>query len=123
VSYARKSTHRPARKPGRHDSVTRRLFNLAALVARVNAGRLTAASYLAELGADGDTIRRYAATLGKKIKAAYEAKRGTQPERTALALVGHHLTRCFAYDAGDVEILRCATAGYDRVSHLLNGAS
>jgi len=121
--YARKTAHRPARKPGRHDSATRRAFNLAALVARFNRGKVTVASYLTELGADADTIRRYAATSGKHVKAAHQAKYSAEPVRGGLAVVGRRIVRAFAYDAGDTEILRAAVAGYGRVSHLLNGAS
>jgi hypothetical protein len=122
MSYARKTAHRPADKPGRHNSATRRAFNLAALAARFNAGRVTVASYLTELGADADTIRRYAATLGKHVKAAYGAKYSAEPVRNAIAIVGRRIVRAFAYDAGDTEILRAATAGYGRTASLI-GAS
>lgn len=106
-------------KPGRFDSVTRRLHNLRQVAARVNAGVVTIAQYLTELGADADTIRRYAGTLGKHAKAAFVAARGTEPARCGLALVGHHLARVFAYQRGDTELLRAATAGYGRTSHLI----
>jgi len=115
--------HRPARKPGRHDSAARRAFNLAALVARFNRGRVTVASYLTELGADADTIRRYGHVLGRKTAEAFRAEFHAEPVKSGLAVVGRHLARCFAYDAGDIEILRAAVAGYGRVSHLLNGGS
>jgi hypothetical protein len=115
--------HGPARKPGRFNSPVRRAYTLGRLVERVNTGRVTVASYLADLGADADTIRRYSATLGKHVKAAYQAKYSVEPVRSAIAVVGRRIVRAFAYDAGDAEILRAAVAGYGRVSHLLNGAS
>lgn len=123
MDHQRKTPRTRTAKPGRHDSVTRRLHNLRLIAARVNAGVVTVAQYLAEIDADDDTIRRYAGTLGKHVKGAFIAKRGTEPTRCGLALVGHHLARVFAYDRADTEILRAATAGYGRVSHLLNGAS
>lgn len=115
----RKTPRSRTGKPGRFDSVTRRLHNLRQVAARVNSGVVTVAQYLAEIGADSDTIRRYAGTLGKHAKAAFVAKRHTEPTRCALALVGHHLARVFAYDRADVEILHAATAGYARTSHLI----
>lgn len=111
--------HQAARKPGRFNSVARRLHNLRQVAARVNGGVVTVAQYLTELGADAETIRRYAGTLGKHVKAAFIAKTGAEPVRSGLALVGHHLARVFAYDRADVEILRAATAGYARTSHLI----
>ncbi len=110
-------------KPGRFDSVTRRLHNLRQVAERVNAGVVTVAQYLGEIGADSETVRRYAGTLGKHVKAAFVAKTGAEPTRNGLALVGHHLARVFAYNRADIEILRDAVASYGRVSHLLNGAS
>lgn len=113
---------RRSAKPGRFDSVTRRLHNLRLVAARVNAGVVTVAGYLAEIGADADTIRRYASQVGKKAK-ALAAEKGINAAPAGLAVVGRHLVRCLAYGRADVEILRAAVAGYGRVSHLLNGAS
>lgn len=113
---------RRARKPGAFDSATRRQHNLRLIAERINAGVITAASYLKQLGADDDTIRRYASVLGKRVK-ALAASKGIEPALTGLAVVGRHLVRCLAYSVADVEILRSATADYARVSHLLNGAS
>jgi hypothetical protein len=119
MSHARPTAHRPASKPYRHDSPARRAFNLAALVARFNRGKVTVASYLTDLGADADTIRRYSATLGKHVKAAYQAKFHAEPVRGGLAVVGRRIVRAFIYDAGDVEILRAATAAYGRTAGLV----
>ena len=109
---------RRATKPGRFDSVTRRQFNLRLIAARVNASVVTAASYLRDLGADDDTIRRYASQLGKRVKALAAAK-GITLTLSGLAVVGRHLVRCLAYDAAHVEILRTATAEYQRTAHLI----
>lgn len=109
-------------KPGRFDSVTRRLHNLRLVAERVNAGVVTVAQYLTEIGADSETVRRFASQVGKKAKALAAAK-GIEPALAGLAVVGRHLARCLAYERDDTEILRSAVAGYGRVSHLLNGAS
>ena len=110
--------HRPARKPGRYDSVTRRLHNLRLVAERVNAGVVTVAQYLAEIGADSETIRKYASQVGKRAKALAAAK-GVTPALSGLAVVGHHLARCLAYARTDVEILRQAVAAYPKTSHLV----
>lgn len=116
-----KSQRARSAKPGRFDSAQRRRFNLAQVAARVNSGVVTAASYLRDLGADDDTIRRYASQLGKRVKALAAAK-GITPTLAGLAVVGRRLVRCLAYDIRDVEILRAATADYGRVSFLVEGA-
>jgi hypothetical protein len=107
---------------GTFKSVSRLRSVLGNLVARTNRGKVTVAEYLESIGADADLIRRYAPTLGKHVKAAYAATHGTDPKRTGLAIVGHHLVRTYAYSPADLSILRAATAGYGRVSHLANGA-
>ncbi len=105
-------------KPGRFDSAERRRFNLTLIAARVNSGVLTAASYLKQLGADDDTIRRYASQLGKRVKALAAAK-GITPTLAGLAVVGRRLVRCLAYSPAEIEILRSATADYTRTAHLI----
>lgn len=118
LDHQPKQPHRPARKPGSLNSVTRRQYNLRLIAQRANAGVLTAASYLRDLGADDETIRRFASQLGKRVKALAAAK-GVQPSLMGLAVVGRHLVRCLAYDIRDVEILRTATAEYQRTAHLI----
>jgi hypothetical protein len=109
---------RRADKPGRFDSPERRHLNLALIAARVNAGVRTVASYLRGLGADDDTIRRYASQLGKRAKAMAAAK-GITPALSGLAVVGRRLVRCLAYSPAEIEILRSATADYTRTAHLI----
>lgn len=104
---------------GRFDSAARRRDVLARVVQRVNAGLVTVAGYLTQLGADQDTIRRYASQVGKRAKAAYAAKFGVEPARSGLAVVGRHLARVFAYDEADVEILRQAAVSYPKTSFLI----
>ena len=118
LDHQPKQAHRPARKPGAFNSVTRRQYNLRLIAQRVNAGVLTAASYLRDLGADDETIRRYASQLGKRVKSMAAAK-GITPALSGLAVVGRHLVRCLAYDIRDIEILRTATAEYQRTAHLI----
>ncbi len=110
--------HRPARKPGRFNSTVRRAYNLRLIAARVNAGVVTVAQYLTELGADPDTIRRYASQVGKRAKALAAAK-AVEPALAGLAVVGRHLVRCLAYDRADAEILREAVASYPKTSFLI----
>lgn len=105
-------------KPGRFDSVTRRLHNLRQVAERANAGVVTIAQYLAEIGADTDTIRRYASQVGKRAK-ALAAANGIEPALAGLAVVGRHLVRCLAYGRSDIEILRQAVAAYPKTSQLV----
>ncbi len=123
----RKGANRPARtgraaraRVGHHMSIGRRHAVLDALVARVNAGKLTAAQYLADvLGADGAFIGSYAGPFGKAIATAWRAVRGTDPQRTGLALVGRRLVSVFAYSADELPILQAAAEAYPRTAALL----
>jgi hypothetical protein len=105
-------------KAGRFNTPARRADVLNRLTARVNAHVLTAASFLRGLGADDDTVRRFASQVGKRAK-ALAATRGVQPTLTGLAVVGRHLVRCLAYSQSDAEILRQAVTDYPKTSHLI----
>jgi|GEM_PF-4075456 len=113
-----KRPRRSSGKVGSTMSTARRRAVLLRLAERVNSGVLTAASYLRDLGADDDTVRRYASTLGKRVKALAAAK-GITPALSGLAVVGRRLVRCLAYSPAEIEILRSATADYTRTAHLI----
>lgn len=122
MSYDRKTPHRPAAKPGRHDSATRRAHNLAALVARFNAraGLVTAAAYLAErLHAPAEFVKSYSSPFGKAAAKAYREQYATEPAKSGLDVRGKHLVRVFTYT---VEILQKAAASYTRTAALLEVA-
>jgi hypothetical protein len=103
---------------GSHQTVTRLRAVIANLVARVNGNRVTAAAFLASIGADNDTIRRYAAQVG--IRASKLARSlGAEPSRDGLAVVAHRrLVVCNTYP---VEILAETVRDYPKVAALLNG--
>jgi len=105
VTAARILRSRTARvRTGNHMSVARRLAVLDAYVARVNAGRLTAASYLAEvLGVNADFVCRFASGFGKAATAAHRARTGISPRRDSIARVGRRrFVECFSYDLCDL---------------------
>lgn len=89
---------------GHHMSVARRLAVLDAHVARFNAGRATAASYLTEtLGVNADFVRRFASGFGKAATAAHRARTGNDPQRNCIARVGRRrFVQCSSYDLCDL---------------------
>jgi len=91
-------------RTGSHMSTARRLAVLDAYVARVNAGRLTAASYLTKvLGVNADFVRRFASGFGKAATAAHRARTGISPRRDSIARVGRRrFVECFSYDLCDL---------------------
>lgn len=92
---------------------------LANLVARVNGDRLTAAAFMASIGADADTIRRYAAQVGIRASKLMRTL-GAEPARNGLALVAHRrLVACNTYPAA---VLADTIRDYPKTSHLLIGA-
>jgi len=102
-------------KPGRFDSVTRRLHNLRQVAARVNSGQHTAAGYLAdELHADAAFVKSYSSPFGR-IAAKIQRERGSEPQRTALDVRGHRLVKVFAYTA---DVLAAAARAYQRTAVL-----
>lgn len=117
MSYAGKTAHRPARKPGRHDSPARRLANLTAVAARVNTGQHTAADYLADtLGADTDFTRRYCGPFGKAAAKAHREQYAAEPAKSGLDVRGKRLVRVFTYP---VEVLEKAALTYARTAELV----
>lgn len=74
-------------------------------VARINQGQLTVAGFLANLGADQDTITAIGSQFGKAVAKAYRAKHKTDPAKTGAALVRGQIYRVFAYTWDDLGLL------------------
>jgi hypothetical protein len=75
---------------------------------------------MASIGADADTIRRYASQLGIRTSKLMR-EQGTEPARDGLALVGH--CRLVEVNTYPVAVLAAAAKSYGRTAALLNGAS
>lgn len=78
---------------------------------------VTITTALGKLGADEDTLRRYASHAGKKVKAAHIALTGAAPVQVWTARNGHP-TRVFAYNPTD-PALTAGFAAYQRTAHLV----
>jgi hypothetical protein len=89
LGYLRPQPHRKSGKVG--------TLHQRAMLAYRNAGRTTAADYLAEIGADADTIRRFASPFGRKVAQAHRAATGNDPAQSGAALVRGQLMRVYAY--------------------------
>jgi hypothetical protein len=87
-----------------------------AMLAYRNAGKTTTADYLASIGADAETIRRFASSFGRKVAQAYRAATGSEPTRNGLALVRGQLMRVFAY--GDRGLLASVARDYHATAAL-----
>lgn len=105
---------------GAHNSTDRLRAVLANLVARVNGDRLTAASYLAQVGADAEFIRRYGSAYGKTATGIHRETYGTDPARDGLAVVTRHgrpaLVRVNTYPTA---VLAKAAARYARTAEMI----
>lgn len=113
-------TGRAARtRTGHHMSIARRIAVLDARVARFNARRATAASYLTEvLGVDADFVRRFAPGFGKAATAAYRARTGDSPPCDCIARIGlRRFVECASYDLCDLD---AAARAFPRTAAFLN---
>lgn len=115
LGHLPKQPRRTCGKVGPTMSVARRRAVLTALVERVNSAArvLTVARFLAEHGASAELIRSYASGVGRAAAKAYRAAVKAEPARSALALVGHHLARVFAYTETDRPLLNAVLADYE----------
>lgn len=103
-----------------HMSVARRTAFVGTLVARWNAGRVTAEAWLAEsLGADAEFVRRYASPFGREVAKVYRARFGAEPPRSGSAWRSRMLVDCFAYSAEELPTLEEAARTYKRTALLL----
>lgn len=113
-------TGRGARlRVGHHMSVQRRIIVLDAVVERANVGRITAAEYLAQLGADEAFINSYASPYGRAVAKAYRSAFGAEPARSGLARRGVRLVPVFAYTADEADALYEAAQDYKRTREFL----
>jgi hypothetical protein len=112
LGHLRKQPRRRSGKPG--------TFHQRAMLAYRNAGKVTTADYLADLGADDETIRRFASSFGRKVAQAHRAATGSEPTRNGAALVRGQLMRVFAY--ADRALLEATARDYHATSALLGGA-
>lgn len=106
----------PRRKSGKVGTLHQR-----AMLAYRNAGRVTAADYLAQIGADDDTIRRFASPFGRKVAQAYRVATGSEPAQSGAALVRGQLMRVFAY--ADRALLDGAARDYHATAALIAGGA
>ncbi|HZP49651.1 hypothetical protein [Actinocrinis sp.] len=106
-----KQAHRPARKPG--TAIQR------AIAAYRNRSVLTVDGFLASLGADPDTTRRYRSSLGRKVAQAYRAATGQEPTRAGWAVAHHRLIPVYAYDRQQAALLAEVARGYKPTAHLI----
>lgn len=102
----------PRRRSGKVGTLHQR-----AMLAYRNAGKTTTADYLASLGADTDTIRRFASPFGRKVAQAHRAATGSEPTRNGLALVRGQLMRVFAY--ADRALLATVAREYHATANLI----
>ena len=91
-----------------------------AMLAYRNAGKVTTAEFLASIGADADTIRRFASAFGRKVAQAYRAATGSEPTKNGAALVRGQLMRVFAY--ADRSLLESTARGYHATAALVEVA-
>lgn len=116
MDHQRKTVRTRTVKPGRFDSVTRRIHNLRQVAARVNAGQHTAADYLsAVLHADPAFVKSYSSPFGRAAAKAYREQYGADPAKSGLDVRGHRLVRVYAYT---VAVLEKAAANYARTAAL-----
>lgn len=94
-----------------------------AIAAYRNRSVLTVDGFLASLGADPDTIRRYRSSLGRKVAQAYRAATGQEPTRAGWAVAHRRLIPVYAYDRQQATLLTTVASSYKPTAHLLNGAS
>lgn len=91
-------------------------FHMTALLERGEF--VTVSQVMADLGADADTVRRYASHAGKKIKAAYmDAYDGREP--VTVWKVVHDRPRQVAAYTADEPVIRAGLAAYARTAHLV----
>lgn len=112
----RQPTDHQAAQPRRRSGKIGTLHQRAMLAYR-NAGKTTTAEFLASIGADAETIRRFASSFGRKVAQAYRAATGSEPTRNGLALVRGQLMRVFAY--ADRSLLESAARGYHATANLI----
>ena len=90
-----------------------------AIAAYRNRAVLTAAQYLASLGADSNTIRRYASAFGRKLAQAYRSATGSEPVRSGWAVAHHRLIPVYAYGRDQAALLATVARTYKPTAALV----
>lgn len=104
----------PRRRTGKPGTPIQR-----AIAAYRNRTVLTVDGFLASLGADPDTTRRYRSSLGRKIAQAYRAATGHEPTRTGWAVAHHRILPVFAYTPEQGGLLAEVARIYKPTAHLI----
>lgn len=118
IVLSRPMDHQP--KQPRTRSAKPGTLHQRAMLAYRNAGKTTTAEFLASIGADTETIRRFASAFGRKVAQAYRAATGSEPTKNGAALVRGQLMRVFAY--ADRELLANVARGYHATAALVEVA-
>lgn len=84
-----------------------------------NRAVLTVDAFMKSLGADGDTIRRYRGSLGRKIAQAYRSATASEPTRSGWAVAHHRLVPVFAYGRDRAALLTATVRDYKPTAHLI----
>ena len=104
MDHQPKAEHPRSAKPG--TAIQR------AIAAYRNRSVLTVDGFMKSIGADGDTIRRYRGSLGRKIAQAWRASTGTEPVQSGWAVAHHRLIRVFAYSRDQADLLAYVARAY-----------
>lgn len=83
-----------------------------AIAAYRNRQVLTVDGFMKSLGADGDTIRRYRGSLGRKVAQAYRAATASEPVRSGWAVAHHRLIPVYAYSRDQADLLATVARAY-----------
>lgn len=100
-----------------------KLAYLTRKAAKVNAGRVTVAEYLRNLGADEDLIKRYGFAFGGKVNKLYQEKHGVKAPQTGAAAIMRagkaFLVDTYAYRWDELSLLNEAALSYGPVRELV----
>lgn len=109
-------------KQPRHTTTKPGTAHQRAITAYRNRSVLTVDGFMKSLGADGDTIRRYRSSLGRKIAQAWRAATDTEPQRSGWAVAHHRLVPVFAYGRDMAALLAETARNYKPTAALVEVA-
>lgn len=92
---------------------------LAALIARINQGKILVRDFLIGVGLDDEFVTRYESAFGKVAAKFYRQVTGQDPQRTGAAMVRGWMRNAFAYRAEHLGILFDALRTYKRTAALV----
>lgn len=93
-----------------------------AIAAYRNRSVLTVDAFMKALGADDDTIRRYASAFGRKVAQAYRSATGQEPVQSGWAVAHHRLIPVYAYGRDQADLLATVARGYHVTAALVEVA-